>query len=52
MSFILDAVISALGYYFEAVHIVLLLIGLIAVAAVLVVWRIVLVRRRARRGGR
>lgn len=52
MPFILDVVISAQGYYLEAIHIVLLLLGLIALAAVLVMWRIVLVRRRARRGGR
>ncbi|HEX2317036.1 MAG TPA: hypothetical protein VHJ17_25035 [Thermomonospora sp.] len=49
MSFTLDA---ALGYYFETVHLVLLLVGLIVVVALLVVWRIAQVRRRARRGGR
>ncbi|XVQ06582.1 hypothetical protein ACQP1W_28470 [Spirillospora sp. CA-255316] len=52
MPFFFDVLISALGYYFEAGHKVLLLLGLIVVVAVLVVGRIVLVRRRTGRGGR
>ncbi|MBA9002997.1 MULTISPECIES: hypothetical protein [Thermomonospora] len=52
MSFILGVVISALAYYLEAIHIVMLSLGLIALVALLVVWRIVMVRRRARRGRR
>jgi hypothetical protein len=52
MPFILNVVISTQGYYFEGIHKVLLLIGLIVVVALFVVGRIVMVRRRTRRGGR
>ncbi|MFI0409238.1 hypothetical protein [Actinomadura sp. 3N508] len=52
MLFVIKAVISASAYYFEAVHKILLSIGVVAVVAVLVVGRIVVVRRRARKGRR
>lgn len=52
MLFISAVVIGAPNRYFDSVHKVLLLLGLIVVVAVLVVLRIVLVRRRTGRGGR
>ncbi|WP_412519749.1 hypothetical protein K8Z49_17300 [Actinomadura madurae] len=48
MLFIFDAMIRALGYYFGTGHKVMLSIGFIVLVA-LVLWRIVLIRRRAQR---
>jgi hypothetical protein len=52
MLFILEVMSGTPAYYFETIHKVLLVIGLVVVVSVLMVWRIVLVRRRGRRGGR
>jgi hypothetical protein len=52
MLLISDVMIGLSAYYFEGLHKILIGVGLVAVVAVLVVLRIVMTRRRARRGGR